>query len=107
MYTALDKEKKSFTLIHCYDILKKEDKWAARRVHLANLEKQQKNKEKNSKKRNKTSSPRGEESPIQEVAIDVDDEPAEPIKKAVGIKKTKQNLRRGDKKIDRLFHSIS
>jgi hypothetical protein len=42
MYTGLDKEKKSFTLIHCYDILKKEDKWAAKRIELAELEKQEK-----------------------------------------------------------------
>jgi hypothetical protein len=46
MYTELDKGKKSFTLIHCYDILKGEDKWKAKRIELAELEKQAKKKQK-------------------------------------------------------------
>jgi hypothetical protein len=46
MYSALDKEKKSFVLMHCYEILKAEDKWKLKRIELALLEKEATNKEK-------------------------------------------------------------
>jgi len=39
MYQELDKDNKSFTLIHCWNILKEEDKWKAKRIELAELEK--------------------------------------------------------------------
>jgi hypothetical protein len=40
LYTELDKDKKSFTLLPCWNILKEEDKWKAKMVELAELEKQ-------------------------------------------------------------------
>ena len=40
MYMELDKDKKSFTLIPCWNILKEEDKWKAKMIELAELEKQ-------------------------------------------------------------------
>ena len=45
MYTELDKDKKSFTLIPCWNILKEEDKWKAKMIELAELEKQASKKE--------------------------------------------------------------
>ena len=77
MYTELDKEKKSFTLIHCYDILKGEDKWKAKRIELAELEKQAKKKQKPTK----ASRPRDEEATINEGVTDVAAEQTEPIKR--------------------------
>ena len=50
MYMELDKDKKSFTLIPCWNILKEEDKWKDKMIELAELEKQADKK--------KTSSPR-------------------------------------------------
>jgi len=38
MYQELDKDNKSFTLIHCWNILK-EEKWKTKRIELAELEK--------------------------------------------------------------------
>ena len=46
MYTELDKDKKSFTLIPCWNILKEEDKWKAKMIELAELEKQASKKKK-------------------------------------------------------------
>jgi hypothetical protein len=91
MYTELDKEKKSFTLMHCYDILKGEDKWKAKRIELAELEKQAKKKQKPTK----ASRPRDEEATINEGAIDVAAEQTEPRKRSDGIKKAKENFRQG------------
>jgi hypothetical protein len=91
MYTDLDKDKKSFTLIHCYDILKKEDKWAAKMIELAELEKEAKKPKKASKK----SKARDEEPTMHLGAREEDDDTPEPPKKAEGIKKAKQKLRRG------------
>jgi hypothetical protein len=39
LYKELDKDKKSFTLIPCWNKLKEEDKWKAKRVELAEQEK--------------------------------------------------------------------
>ena len=51
MNMELDKDKKSFTLIPCWNILKEEDKWKAKMIELAELEKQ-------ADKKKKTSPPR-------------------------------------------------
>jgi predicted GNAT family N-acyltransferase len=40
LYVELDKEKKSFGLEHCWKILKGEDKWKAKMIELAELEKE-------------------------------------------------------------------
>lgn len=89
MYTELDKEKKSFTLMHCYDILKGEDKWKLKRIELVEIEKEAKKKQKPTK----SSRPRDEEANINEGAIEVDAEQTQPRKRSDGIKKSKQNLR--------------
>jgi hypothetical protein len=39
LYKELDKDKKSFTLIPCWNKLKEEDKWKSKRVELAEQEK--------------------------------------------------------------------
>jgi hypothetical protein len=39
LYKELDKDKKSFTLIPCWNKLKEEDTWKAKRVELAEQEK--------------------------------------------------------------------
>jgi len=50
MYTEIE-DKKGFTLMPCWKILKGEDKWAAKRIELAKLEKLAKQKiNKNTKK---------------------------------------------------------
>jgi predicted GNAT family N-acyltransferase len=40
LYVELDKEKKNFGLEHCWKILKGEDKWKAKMIELAELEKE-------------------------------------------------------------------
>jgi hypothetical protein len=40
MYTGVDEENKSFTLLHCWNSLKDEDKRKAKRIELAELQKQ-------------------------------------------------------------------
>ena len=46
LYKGLDQENKAFTLIHCWNKLKDEDKWKAKRRELANQDKKNKNKNK-------------------------------------------------------------
>ena len=57
MYMELDKDKKSFTLIPCWNILKEEDKWKDKMIELAELEKQA---DKKKNKSTKVSRPRDE-----------------------------------------------
>jgi len=53
----LDKDKKTFGLLHCWTILKEEDKWKAKMIELAELEKEKQA----IKKKQKVSRPREEE----------------------------------------------
>ncbi|AQK70435.1 hypothetical protein ZEAMMB73_Zm00001d016296 [Zea mays] len=80
MFQSLDNENKAFTLIHCWNILKDEDKWKAKRLELVELEKQP-NKKK--QKSTKMSRPRDDE------ATNNEEVPED------GIKKAKEALRRG------------
>ena len=94
MYTELDKDKKKFTLIPCWNILKGEDKWTAKMVELAELEKQDKSNKK--QKAAKVSRPRDEEGTDNEQAsTDVGGQEKQARKRPDGIKKVKENLRRG------------
>jgi hypothetical protein len=54
MYIGVDEEKKSFTLLHCWNRLKDEDKWKSKRSELAE---QQKQSNKKKQKTNKDSMP--------------------------------------------------
>lgn len=92
MYTELDEEKKSFTLIHCWNILKGEDKWKAKRIELAELEKIAKKKKQNC---TKVSRPRDEEASNNEHPTGDVAQETEGRKRPEGIKKAKENLRRG------------
>jgi hypothetical protein len=92
MFQSLDNENKAFTLIHCWNILKDEDKWKAKRLELAELEKQP-NKKK--QKSTKMSRPRDDEATNnEEVPEDVAPQ-TESKKRPQGIKKAKEALRRG------------
>jgi hypothetical protein len=94
MYEGLDKDKKKFTLMPCWNILKGEDKWKAKMVELAELEKLAANNKK--KKSGKVSRPRDEEGTNNEQAIiDVVGQQTEARKRPDRIKKVKENLRRG------------
>ena len=44
MYKELDQENKAFTLIHCWNKLKNEDKWKTKRREMADQDKRPKNK---------------------------------------------------------------
>jgi hypothetical protein len=57
----LDKDKKSFGLEHCWNILKGEDKWKAKMKELAELEKDKQASQKKKKNPTKDKRPRGEE----------------------------------------------
>ena len=91
MYTELDKDKKSFTLIPCWNILKEEDKWKAKMIELAELEKQA---DKKKNKSTKVSRPR-DEATNNEAITDAAAQQIEERKRPQGIKKAKEGLRRG------------
>jgi hypothetical protein len=92
MFQELDDDNKAFTLMHCWNILKDEDKWKAKRLELAELEKQPGKKK---QKSTKVSRPRDVEGTNnEEVPEDVAPE-TEPTKRPPGIKKAKETLRQG------------
>jgi len=96
MYTEIE-DKKGFTLMPCWKILKGEDKWAAKRIELAELEKLAKQKiNKNTKK---ASRPREEEEATNNdeamVGADQETQAKEARKRPDGVKKAKEALRRG------------
>jgi len=91
MYMELDKDKKSFTLIPCWNILKEEDKWKAKMIELAELEKQA---DKKKNKSTKVSRPR-DEATNNEAITDAAAQQIEERKRPQGIKKAKEGLRRG------------
>lgn len=87
MYTNLDKDKKTFCLDHCWNLLKDEDKWKLKMVELAELEKIAANR--NKKKAAKVSRPRDEVVAVDNdevVAVD-DGSPTAQRKRSDGIKK--------------------
>jgi len=93
LYTGWDKDKKSFALDHCWNILKAEDKWKAKMVELVELEKIAASKKK--QKSAKVSRPRDQGATNNDHVIAVDAEETEPRKRSDGIKKVKENHRRG------------
>lgn len=94
LYMEEDKDKKKFTLIPCWNVLKDEDKWAAKMVEIAELEKLEKNKK--TQKASKESRPRDEEETSSEKSAAAADVPeTQPRKRSDGIKKVKANLRGG------------
>jgi hypothetical protein len=98
LYTEQDKDKKKFSLMPCWNILKGEDKWAAKMVELAELEKLEKSKKK--QKAAKVSRPRDEEGTNNEQAVtDAVGQETQARKRSDGIKKVKENLRRGGGKL--------
>ena len=92
MFTELDKDNKSFTLIPCWNILKEEDKWKAKKIELAEMDKLA---SKKTQKSSKVSRPRDVEATNNEEATDVVAEATEAMKRPQGIKKAKEALRRG------------
>lgn len=98
LYIEQDKEKKKFTLIPCWNILKDQDKWAAKMVEIAELEKLEKTKK--TQKAANVSRPRDEEETNTETAAtDADGQETRPRKRSDGIKKVKANLRGGGAKV--------
>lgn len=85
MYVDLDKEHKTFVLDHCWNILKGEDKWKAKMLELAEIEKVAASKK--NKKAAKVSRPRDEGATNNEQVIPVDAEETQPRKRSEGIKK--------------------
>ena len=67
LYQGLDNDNKSFTLIHCWNILKEEDKWKAKRIELAELEKLSNKKKQKSRPRD-TEGTNNDEDAAKEVA---------------------------------------
>ena len=71
--------------------MKEEDKWKAKMIELAELEKEKQA----IKKKQKVSRPREEEATNNDQVVEVDAEETVPRKRLEGIKKAKENLRRG------------
>lgn len=92
MYQELEKDKKQFNLIPCWNTLKEEDKWKAKRIELAELEKQAKDK---NKKNKKVARPRVVDVTDNDEGRDVVDQEPEAKKRPMGIKKAKEAARRG------------
>lgn len=93
LYTDWDKDKKTFSLDHCWKILKEEDKWKLKMAELAELEKIATNKKK--QKGAKVSRPRDQGATNNDQVVAADGEEPEPRKRSDGIKKVKENHRRG------------
>ena len=93
MYTGVDEEKKSFTLMHCWKRLKDEDKWKSKMIELAE---QQKQAAKKKQKTNKESTPSNVEAnnndDLQEIAAPGSQERKRPM----GQKQAKEARRGGD-----------
>lgn len=75
MYIEWDKDNKSFGLLHCYTILKGEDKWKAKMIELAEIEKEKQANKKKQKPSSKVSRPRDDEVNSEDHVIQVDSEP--------------------------------
>lgn len=91
----LDKDKKSFTLIPCWNILKEEDKWKLKRIELAELEKLAKQKKTKSTKASRRREEEGTNNEEAMVGADQETQEKEPRKRPEGIKKAKEALKRG------------
>ena len=92
MYPTVDKDKKTFNLVECWRVLRNEDKWKARMVELAEMEKlaaQEK------KKSTKVSRPREEEDTTNEEGTEAVGDQTKERKRPEGVKKAKEALKRG------------
>ncbi|XP_066330513.1 uncharacterized protein [Miscanthus floridulus] len=92
MYKELDKDKKTFTLIHCWNKLKEQDKWKAKMVELAEHEKLAGKKK---QKVNMDSTPRNVEATNTEDVTEIAAPESEARKRPQGVKKAKAALRQG------------
>jgi hypothetical protein len=91
-----DKDDKTFGLLHCWKILKGEDKWKSKMIELAEVEKEKHA----SKKKQKSSRPRDEGATFDDgthndALIEAEAEQTLPKKRSDGIKKVKANMKRG------------
>jgi hypothetical protein len=75
--------------------LKEEDKWKAKMVELAELEKEKQASKRGQKSSTKVSRARDEGATNNDQVVEVDAEETVPRKRSEGIKKAKENLRRG------------
>ncbi|XP_066361507.1 glutathione S-transferase T3-like [Miscanthus floridulus] len=101
LYVEWDKDDKTFGLLHCWKILKGEDKWKLKMIELAEVEKEKQA----SKKKQKSSRPRDEgatyddgthnDATHNDALIEAEDEQTLPKKRSDGIKKVKANMKRG------------
>jgi hypothetical protein len=92
LYKELDKDKKSFTLVPCWNKLKEEDKWKAKQVELPELEKLATKKK---QKVNIDSMPRNVEATNNEDDLEIAAPESEARKRPQGVKKAKEALKRG------------
>jgi hypothetical protein len=92
LYKELDKEKKKFTLVPCWNKLKGEDKWKAKREELAEQEKLAANKK---QKVNIDSTPRTVEATNNEDVLETAAPKSEARKRPQGVKKAKEAIKRG------------
>nr|TKW04091.1 hypothetical protein SEVIR_7G087200v2 [Setaria viridis] len=92
MYKELDKDKETFTLIHCWNKLKEQDKWKAKRVELAEQEKRAGKKK---QKVNMDSTSRNVEATNTEDVTEIAAPESKARKRPQGVKKAKEALRRG------------
>ena len=98
MYKGLDQENKAFTLMHCWNKLKDEDKWKAKRRELSEQDKRNKNKKQKvhaqSTPTQQTRAQANDNAPVQAQAEDaLVQEDAQ--KRPLGQKKAKEALKRG------------
>ena len=101
LYVEWDKDDKTFGLLHCWKILKGEDKWKSKMIELAEVEKEKQA----SKKKQKSSRPRDEgatyddgthnDATHNDALIEAEAEQTLPKKRSDGIKKVKANMKRG------------
>jgi len=92
MYTGVDEEKKSFTLLHCWNRLKDEDKWKTKRIELAE---QQKQATKKKQKTTKDSTPNNVQANINDKVQEIAAPSSEDRKRPMGQKRAKEAFRRG------------
>jgi hypothetical protein len=92
MFKGLDKENKTFTLMHCWNKLKGEDKWKAERKRMAE---QQASKNKKKHKINVDSMSENVQVNNNEDVTEIPPPESEARKRPMGSKKAKEALRRG------------
>lgn len=95
LYVEWDKETKTFGLLHCYTILKEEDKWKAKMIEFAEIEKEKQASKEKQKSCTKVSRPRDEEGGNNDELEEHNAEETVPRSRPDGVKKAKENMRRG------------